>query len=90
MIGRVTATLAPPSNGHAPSLLGRAVRVGQPRRRLAGLGRALARGWAAVRPVALSVAALCCGVAAAFTVALWAGLAAAMVGLLLLEWRLSG
>lgn len=86
----MTPTLAPPSNGHAPSLLGRAVATGQPRRRLATLGRALARGWAAVRPVALSVAGLGCGVAAAFTVALWAGLAAAMVACLLLEWRLSG
>jgi hypothetical protein len=86
----MTATLAPPSNGHAPSLLGRAVATGQPRRRLAAVGRALARGWGAVRPVALSVAALGCGVGAAATVATWAGLTAAMVGLLLLEWRLSG
>jgi hypothetical protein len=86
----MTATLAPPSNGHAPSLIGRAARVGQPRRRLAAVGRGLARGWAAVKPVALVTVGLGFGVAAAATVAAWAGFLAAGTACLLLEWRVHG
>jgi hypothetical protein len=71
-------------NGHA-SLIGRALihaPKGKPVR--AALGKA----WRAVRPVALSVAALGCLVAAAFTWAMPAGLVAAGLALAVLEWRI--
>ena len=71
-------------NGHG-SLIGGALAhtpSGKPAR------AALRKAWAAVRPVALSVAALGCLVAAAFTWTLPAGLVAAGLGLAVLEWRI--
>lgn len=80
----VTVLDASRQNGHS-SLIGRALThtpKGEPVR------AALSKAWRALRPIALSVAALGCLVAAAFTWALPAGLVAAGLGLAVLEWRI--
>jgi len=78
------------ANGHhPPSLLAYATDVIQPRRRTVtarrAAGRVIARGWVAVAPHLLTVAAVCCGTAAAATWRPWAGLLAAGLGLWLVE-----
>lgn len=78
------------ANGHVPpSLLAYASDRIQPRRRTVtarrAAGRVTARAWAALAPHLLTVAAVCCGTAAAFTWRPWAGLLAAAVSLWLIE-----
>ena len=73
---------------HRPSAASKAFSAVRPRAR--AVGQAIARGWAKLRPVSLSLAGLGCAVAAAFQAGVMAGLIAAAVACFVAEWRISG